>query len=191
MVILFSLFLGTTLAATAGLRAFLPLFLVGLLERADLLEPFSIGENFAWLTSDIALLTLGIATLVEILADKIPLIDSGLDSFMTFVRPGAGALSVFAVVTSQDPLLGYVAGLALAGGATLPIHLGKGTLRLGSHVFSAGAGSPLLSTAEDATSVGVIFLSIFIPILAVVFGLFSIAFIIWIIKRTGKKRLAT
>ena len=115
MVILLSLFLGTTLAAAAGLRAFLPLFLLGVLERAQLLAPFSIGENFQWLTTDIAILTLGIATVVEVTADKLPAVDTALDSGMTFIRPAAGAVSVFAVMSSQDPLLGYIAGFVLAG----------------------------------------------------------------------------
>jgi uncharacterized protein DUF4126 len=191
MVILLSLFLGTTLAAAAGLRAFLPLFLLGILERAQLLAPFSIGENFQWLTTDIAILTLGIATVVEVTADKIPAVDSGLDSVMTLVRPAAGAVSVFAVMSSQDPLLGYIAGFVLAGGATLPIHLGKGTLRLGSHLATAGFGSPVISAVEDATSVGAVTLSVILPVLAVLFGLLSLALVAWIIVMVRRRRAAT
>ena len=190
MVILLSLFLGTTLAAAAGLRAFLPLFLLGVLERAQLMAPFSIGENFQWLTTDIAILTLGIATVVEVTADKFPAVDSGLDSVMTFVRPGAGAVSVFAVMSSQDPLLGYIAGFVLAGGATLPIHLGKGTLRLGSHLATAGFGSPVISAAEDAASVGAVTLSVILPILAVFFGFLSLAAVVWVFVMVRRRRAA-
>lgn len=190
MVILLSLFLGTTLAAVAGLRAFLPLFLLGVLERAQLLAPFSLGENFQWLTSDLAILTLGIATVMEITADKIPAVDSALDSMMTFIRPGAGAVSVFAVLSSQDPTLAYVTGFVLAGAATLPIHLGKGFLRLGSHATTGGAGSPALSVAEDAASVGAITLSALLPFLAVAFGLFSLALIFWVLSKV-RRRFAT
>ena len=191
MVILLSLFLGTTLAAAAGLRAFLPLFLLGVLERAQLLAPFSLGESFQWLTSDLAILTLGIATVIEMTADKVPAIDSGLDSVMTFIRPGAGALSVFAVVSSQDPLLAYVSGFVLAGGATLPVHLGKGFIRLGSHLTTAGAGSPALSLAEDAGAAGAITLSVLLPILALVFGLASLAVVVWLIVLVRRRRAAT
>ncbi len=191
MVILLSLFLGTTLAAVAGLRAFLPLFLLGVLERAQLLAPFSLGDNFQWLTSDLAILTLGIATVLEMTADKVPAIDSALDSVMTFIRPGAGAVSVFAVMSSQDPLLAYVAGFVLAGGATLPVHLGKGILRLGSHVTTAGFGSPALSLAEDAGAAGAITLSVLLPILALIFGLASLAVVIWLIVLVRRRRAAT
>lgn len=188
MVIVLSLFLGTTLAAAAGLRAFLPLFLLGVLERAQVLAPFSLGENFQWLTSDLAILTMGIATVFEITADKIPAFDSALDGVMTFIRPTAGALSVFAILTSQDPVLGYVSGFALAGAATLPVHLGKGLLRLGSHATTAGTGSPVLSTAEDAASAGAITLSILVPVLALVFGLCSIAFVIFVLVLARRRR---
>lgn len=190
MVIILSLFLGTTLAAAAGLRAFLPLFLLGVLERAQLLAPFSLGENFQWLTTDVAILTLGIATVVEVTADKIPAVDSGLDTVMTFIRPGAGALSVFAVVSSQDPLLAYISGFVLAGGATLPVHLGKGTIRLGSHLATAGFGTPVISAAEDAASVGAVTLSIVLPLLAVLFGLFSLALVFWLFAKVRQRRLA-
>jgi Domain of unknown function (DUF4126) len=191
MVILLSLFLGTTLAAVAGLRAFMPLFLIGVLERAELLAPFSLGDNFQWLTTDVAILTFGIATVLEIAADKIPGMDSGLDAFMTFVRPGAGAVSVFAILSSQDPTLAYVAGFVLAGGATLPIHFGKGLLRLGSHATTAGFGSPVLSVAEDTASAGAIALSVLIPLFALIFGLLSMFLIGRIVIKIRRRRAAT
>lgn len=190
MVILLSLFLGTTLAAAAGLRAFLPLFLLGVLERAHMLSPFSLGTHFEWLSTDIAILTFGIATVMEVAADKIPGMDSLMDSVMTFVRPGAGAVSVFAVMSSQDPTLAYVAGIVLAGGASLPIHLGKGFLRLGSHATTAGTASPALSTAEDAAAAGAITLSALVPMLAILCGGLSLLFVGWIFGklRKGRKR---
>lgn len=188
MVILLSLFLGTTLAAAAGLRAFLPLFLLGVLQRADVLAPFSLGENFQWLTSDLAILTFGIATIAEVTADKFPAVDSGLDTVMTFVRPGAGAVSVFAVMTSQDPTLAYVSGFVLAGAATLPVHLGKGLLRLGSHATTAGIGSPFISAAEDTASIGAIILSVLIPLMAAVFGVLSLLFVIWVVVKARRRR---
>lgn len=187
-VVLLSLFLGTTLAAAAGLRAFLPLFLLGVLERAQVLSPyFSLGDNFQWLTSDLAILTLGIATVVEVTADKFPALDSALDGLMTFVRPVAGGLSVFAVVSAQDPTLAFVASFVLAGAATLPVHLGKGALRLGSHATTAGTGSPLISSAEDAVSAGAITLSVLLPLMALVFGVLSLVFL-GVIYRAVKKR---
>ena len=98
---------------------------------------------------------------------------------------------MFAIMTSQDPVFGYVAGFVLAGGATLPVHLGKGFLRLGSHATTAGFGSPALSVAEDATSVGAITLSIFLPVLAVAFGAVSLLFVFWLINKLRRRAKAT
>ncbi len=188
MLMLLSIFLGVTLAAAAGFRAFLPLFLLGLLERYQLLAPFSLGESFQWLSSDHALIALGTATFLEILADKIPAVDSGLDAAMTFVRPGAGALSVIAVLSPQDPVLAYVSGLVFATGATLPIHLGKSALRLGSHATTAGAGSPVLSAAEDVSSGVAVVLAVLIPVCAVVIGATSLVFVIWVWRKRKRKK---
>lgn len=183
MMILLSIFLGTTLAAASGFRAFLPLFMLGLLERFELLAPFSIGENFQWLSSTPALIALGTATVLEIAADKIPAVDSALDTVMTFVRPATGGVSVLAVLSYHNPLVAYVSAVVLAGGATLPIHLGKGTLRLGSHLTTGGFASPAISTAEDATSIGVVSLAILLPICAVIFGAGALILILWLVNR--------
>lgn len=184
---LLSIFLGVTLAAAAGFRAFLPLFLLGLLERYQLLAPFSLGQSFEWLSSNHALIVLGTATFLEILADKIPAVDSGLDAVMTFVRPGAGALSVIAILSPQDPVVAYVSGLIFATGATLPVHLGKSMLRLGSHATTAGAGSPVLSAAEDLSSGAAVVLAVLIPISAIVIGLCCLLFVLWIWRRRKRK----
>ena len=114
-----------------------------------------------------------------------------LDTVMTFVRPGAGAMSVFAIVSSQDPTLAYVSGFVLAGGATLPVHLGKGSLRLGSHLATAGTGSPVLSFTEDIGSAGAITLSALIPMLALLFGAGSLVFCAWLFLKIRKRRRKT
>ena len=59
--------MGVGLAACAGLRAFLPLFVVGVAGRLDVLP---LSEPFAWLASAPALTVFGAAVLTELLADK-------------------------------------------------------------------------------------------------------------------------
>ncbi len=182
-----SIALGATLAAAAGFRAFLPLLALGLVDHYHLLEPYySLGESYQWLSSEPALICLLAATTFEIIADKIPAVDSALDGLMTFVRPTAGGVSVFAVLSSNEPIFAYVAGIVLAGGATLPIHLGKSMLRLGSHATTGGAGSPALSVAEDISSGAAVTLALLIPVCAVVFGIAALALVVWIWRRRRK-----
>ena len=63
--------MGLALAATCGLRAFLPLFAVGCMGA---LGKIALAESFLWLQQPIALATLGLAVLLEIAGDKFPVI---------------------------------------------------------------------------------------------------------------------
>ncbi len=56
--------LGIGLAAATGFRIFIPLLLVGLAARFDMLP---LGESFQWLSTTPALLTLGTAAVLETL----------------------------------------------------------------------------------------------------------------------------
>jgi hypothetical protein len=188
MELLWSIALGATLSAAAGFRAFLPMFILGVMQRYDLMGGYSLGQNFQWLSSDTAMACLSAATIFEVVADKIPAFDSALDAVMTVVRPAAGCVSVLAVLSPQDPVLAYVAGIALAGGATLPIHLGKSMTRLTSHVATGGTGSPLLSAAEDLSAGGAVVLAVLIPLCAVVLGLLALLLAFWFWRRLGRRR---
>jgi uncharacterized membrane protein len=84
-----ALALAIALAASAGLRAWLPLLLAGGLARLGLLH---LGPSFHFLASDKALLIFGVATLVEVVGDKVPAVDHALDAIGTPLRPAAGAL---------------------------------------------------------------------------------------------------
>ena len=174
MIYFAAVFLGIVLAAASGIRAFLPLLLVGLLARFELLNGVELGDKFVWITSNLALTTFAVASIVEILSDKVPAVDSALDVVMTFIRPATGALSVIAVLSSVNPVFAYTSGLVLAAGTTLPIHLAKTGVRLGSHAATAGTASPVVSTSEDIAVVTGITISAFLPVLAIVFGLASL-----------------
>src|SRR6266446_860807 len=100
--LLAALALGVALAACAGLRAFLPLLLAGILARAGWLE---LGPSFQFLASNRALVLFGVASLLEILGDKIPVIDHALDALGTPLRPAAGALLAASVLAVLVPLL--------------------------------------------------------------------------------------
>jgi uncharacterized membrane protein len=139
--------LGIALAASAGLRAFAPLFTVSLLSWLGYLE---LGDAMAWLGSPATTLCLAVAVLVELLADKIPLVDHLMDAVGTVVRPIAGALVGTSLVVGTDPLLATVAGLAAGGAVAGLAHAGKASVRLGSTGSSGGLANPAVSLLEDA-----------------------------------------
>src|SRR5260221_3591360 len=61
--------MGFALAATVGLRAFLPLFVAGPLARPGYVD---LGPSFEWMQGTPALVVFGSAVVFEILADKDP-----------------------------------------------------------------------------------------------------------------------
>ena len=67
--ILFSVFLGIGLAAAVGFRVFLPLLVLSLAGHLDFIP---LNENWLWAGSLTAVITLSIATLVEIFGYYIP-----------------------------------------------------------------------------------------------------------------------
>src|SRR5260370_1645180 len=89
--------LGVALAACAGLRAFLPLLLAGILARMGWLD---LGPSFQFLASNPALVVFGVAGLVEILGDKIPAVDPAPDALRTPLPPPPGGPSAGPVLPS-------------------------------------------------------------------------------------------
>ncbi|HZI26988.1 MAG TPA: DUF4126 domain-containing protein [Gemmatimonadaceae bacterium] len=161
-VILIYVAAGVVLAASAGLRAFMPLFGVGLASR---LFGWSITPSMDWMATDVGLVALGVATVVELLADKVPLVDHTLDVLHTIVGPLAGALVAFSLSADLPPALGAILAIALGAPVAGGVHLIAAVTRVKSSVMSAGSFNPALSLVEDVVTVGAIAVAIFIPLL--------------------------
>lgn len=157
--------MGFALAATVGLRAFLPLFVAGLLARQGYV---SLGDSFAWMESTPALIVFGSAVVFEILADKIPMVDHAMDAAGVFIKPVAGTLVAAALLTNVDPVVATVLGLIGGGAIAGTVHAVKGATRIFSTGTTAGAGNPILSFIEDALATLGIVVAVLIPILAAI-----------------------
>jgi hypothetical protein len=169
------------LAACAGLRAWLPLLLVGTLARFDLL---TLGTSWRFLASNQALLLFGVATAIEILGDKIPAVDHALDTVSTVVRPAAGALLAASVLSFvHDPLLALVSGIAIGAPAALIPHAAKSGLRALSTGLTAGFANPVLSVIEDGASLLLFALAILVPLLVALMLVAVTAFLLVRLRR--------
>jgi hypothetical protein len=166
---------GIALSAACGLRAFLPVFGVGLAARLGWI-PLAPGAE--WLADDRTLIALGVATLVEILADKIPIVDHGLDVVATVLRPAAAAVGTFALLTPLPEPWGKIAAILFAGGA-LAIHAAKAKTRVGSTALTFGLANPVLSFLEDGLSFAIAAAAILIPLLA----LFLVLVLFWLVRK--------
>ena len=99
---------GIALAATAGLRLFMPFLFVGAVGRyGNMPTP----DMLAWTATDAGILLLLIATLLEVLGDKIPIVDHALDVTATFLKPAAGLLLPAALLYDFSPMGAWTIGI--------------------------------------------------------------------------------
>jgi hypothetical protein len=181
VVIVWQVMMGVGLAACAGLRAFLPLLVVGLAGRLELVP---LGSRFEWMAGDPALIVLGVAVVLELAADKVPVLDNVLDLAGTFVRPAAGAIAAASPLAALDPLTAMVVGVILGTTVAGTVHFAKTGLRLGSTGATGGLANPALSVAEDGLTLGGSLMSLFAPVMmfALVIGL------AWLVVRAIRSR---
>jgi preprotein translocase subunit YajC len=181
--IVLALLAGVAIAAAAGLRAFLPLFLIGLAARFELI---GLHANVQWLTDTNVLIALGAATVLEIAADKIPIVDHALDSVATFIRPVAAWIGAYAMLIHWPAPWAAAVATLLAGGS-LALHALKGVVRVGSTASTAGTANPAVSATEDAIAFSLVAMAVLVPALA----LALIIGIVWFLRRRRRRRSVT
>ncbi len=175
------------LAGSAGLNAYIPLLMVALAARFPLDNPLvKLQAPYDLLGSWWAIGLIVVLLVIEVVADKIPAVDTVNDGIQTFIRPAAGAI-LFAgsanVITDVHPILALGAGLLVAGG----VHATKTAARPVVTVSTAGVGNPIVSTLEDITAFVVSFLAILLPIIAALL-LFTLLIFTFIIVRRWRRR---
>lgn len=178
---------GAGLAASAGLNAYIPLLVLGIAGRY--LDFVQLPAAANWLTNGwvIAILTLLLA--FEVIADKIPAVDTMNDAVQTFVRPtaggiafGTGAASETAVVTDPGTFFTSSAWIPIVVGViiALVVHGGKALLRPPVDAASGGVGAPIMSTIEDAGSLTMSILALLAPLLMLLV-LVAVLIALWIV----------
>ncbi|MBE1535373.1 DUF4126 domain-containing protein [Actinomadura algeriensis] len=173
---------GLGLSTAAGLNAYIPMLVVGLLARfTDLVR---LPAEFGWLTNGWILAGLAALLAAEVVLDKIPAVDTVNDAVQTLVRPAAGG-AVFAATDAAERLdqrietssfmqehawVGWVLGIAVA----LTVHAIKASARPLIDAGTFGVGAPVVSTAEDTASVGMSLLAILAPVVALLLILLTV-----------------
>lgn len=175
-----SIFLGIGLAASVGFRVFLPLFALSL---ASYFNVWELNDSWQWIGSLAALITLGVATLIEIFAYYIPWVDNLLDSVAVPLAAIAGTAVMVSTVANLDPVVTWSLAI-IAGGGTATAIKGAGAAgRLASTAVTGGLANPIVSTVETGTAVVVSIASIFMPIFAAVL----VCIILFLIFRIYRK----
>ena len=168
------LLLGLGLSASTGLNTFLPLLLLSAAARFHI-AGIELGTKFDWLTSDAAMITLIVACVIELVADKIPAVDHFLDTAGTFVRPVAATIASASVLTGVDPLVAAILGIIIGAPTSLGMHTLKAGTRVASSATTFGCANPVISVIEDVLAFFLSILSIFVPLLVPL----ALALLVW------------
>lgn len=181
-----ALCVGVSLAAACGFRVFVPMLVMALGVR---LVGLQIDENLAWLSSDTAIACLGAATLAEVLAYYIPVVDNLLDTIAGPAALVAGAVVTGGMLGDLPDWLQWGTGIVAGAGAAGAVQLGTTALRAAGTATTAGVGNPIISTMENILATIGSVLAVLLPLLAVV-GSVLIIFIVLFSLRKIRELLA-
>lgn len=186
---------GAGLAAAAGLNAYIPLLVMGLAARFDWI---GLPSGWTWLSNEWVLGIIAVLLVIEIVADKVPAVDSVNDWIQTVVRPASGGI-VFAggigteTVAVDDPDTFFSSGawvpIVIGIGLALLVHLGKMAVRPVANLATGGLAAPVLSSAEDGASVVLVVLALVAPLLVVLgLALLVLGFVLLARRSRARRR---
>jgi hypothetical protein len=177
------------LSASAGLNAYIPLLVVGLVARFT--DWVKLSPPYDTLANEWVLLVLFLLLVVEFFADKIPAVNHINDVIQTLVRPVAGAI-IFAAsahaLTNIAPILAMICGLLVSG----TVHGAKAlAVRPAVTATTGGLANPVVSTAEDLLAFGLSILAVLIPVVLGALICVVAAWLIWLIWRRINREVKT
>lgn len=178
--------LGIGLAGSAGFRVFVPMLAASIAAHMGV---FPVQEGFSWLAGWPAIACFGTATVIEITAYYIPVVDNMLDTVTTPLAVLAGTLLMTSILPVDNDMLKWMTGFIVGGGAAATVQSGTVLTRLASTATTGGLANPLVVTGEHAAAVGTSVLSLIIPlIVAAVFVIFCIVLLLFFRRRLFRRK---
>ena len=174
--ILLTILMGIGLSAASGFRIFIPFLVISI---ASLTGNLTLVDSFSWIGTYPALITFGMATVLEIAGYYIPWVDNILDTIASPVAVIAGIILMASVVTGISPLMKWTLAIIAGGSVAGIIQALTGVTRITSSITTGGLGNPGVSTVESGSSLTLSAMAIFIPVIA---GIIVIALLIWATK---------
>ena len=175
--------LAFALTTTAGLRGFLALLIASLAAHAGWIH---LNASYAWLGSDGASIVLAIFAVLEILADKIPVVDNALHLLYFIVRPAAAAIIVGGTVhaPNQSELIGL---MVIGAINAFVVHGASAAARAASTASTLGVANSTMSVGEDIVALGGGALAIAMPVLAASLALAFLVVLLLVARRMSRR----
>lgn len=173
----------------SGINAYAVVLLLGIFGATGVTD-----EVPASLQRTDVLVVAGVLFLCEVVADKIPYVDSVWDTAHTVIRPLAGAV-VAALLAGESGSLPELAAGAVGGSTALMSHLVKAGTRMAVNTSPEPFSNIAVSIAEDLGVAGVVTFAIFHPWIAagiaaalLLLGLVILVFLASRIRRFLRRR---
>nr|WSW69702.1 DUF4126 domain-containing protein [Streptomyces sp. NBC_00995] len=173
----------------SGINAYAVVLLLGIFGATGVTD-----EVPASLQRTDVLVVAGVLFLCEVVADKIPYVDSVWDTAHTVIRPLAGAV-VAALLAGESGSLPELAAGAIGGSTALMSHLVKAGTRMAVNTSPEPFSNIAVSIVEDLGVAGVVTFAIFHPWIAasvaatlLVLGLVILVFLASRIRRFLRRR---
>jgi hypothetical protein len=163
------------LAFASGVNLYATVAVLGLSSHYGLValpEQFRVFDNPIIITAALAMY------LVEFVADKIPWFDSMWDAVHTVVRPLGGALVAVTALGEASPAANALVAL-LGGSIAMTTHLSKAGTRAAANTTPEPFSNWALSLGEDVLAVGLSYVALQHPMVALVVTVLLLAVIVF------------
>jgi len=176
---IFSILLGIGLAASVGFRIFVPLFALSI---ASYYNVIPLNDSWQWISGMPALITLGFATFVEIIAYLIPWLDNVLDTIAVPLAAVAGTAVMLSTAADLEPLVTWSLAIIAGGGTATAIKSSTSTTRLASTATTGGIANPIVSTVETGSSILMAVLAFVAPVVTIII----VILVLWLMFKVFK-----
>jgi hypothetical protein len=172
-------FTGFSLSAACGFRIFVPFFV---LSCATLHGDYTPHPDFAWLSSPLVAVALGLTMTFELTTYYIPFVDDFFDILATPAAIGAGIVLAAAELGTLHGALRWLIALFIGGSIAGVIQLGTVSLRRLPLAHTATRTNLIVSTIELLGSSLLSILSLFAPLFSFLVSVLFLGLAIWVMR---------
>jgi len=145
----------------SGLNLYLATLMLGVAGRAGWADIPDV------LTRTDVMIVAGVLFAIEVVADKVPFLDSFWDAIHTFIRP-IGAAAIGAVIAGDSGSIGAALGGTLSGLLALDAHSAKASTRVMVNASPEPVSNAAVSLFEDFSVAGLVVLAVTYPLITII-----------------------
>lgn len=163
----------------SGINLYATILVLGIL---GITENIVLPQGLEVLMNPLVIGAAGVMYAAEFFADKVPGVDTGWDTFHTFIRIPAGVMLAAGAVGEVNPAVAVAAGI-LGGGLSASAHAAKAGTRLLINTSPEPVSNWTASIAEDIAVIGGVWAALTHPLVFLVLLLLFILLLAWFLPK--------